>query len=58
MDFFVDFEFRNLILQTAIGVVFTEAVRRMVAAFLRRARTIYGPPIVAGKQVKDSQVKA
>ena len=58
VDFFVDFEFRNFILQKAIGTVFTEAVHRMVAAFLRRARTIYGPPIVAGKQVTDSQVKA
>jgi coenzyme Q-binding protein COQ10 len=44
VDFFVDFEFRSRILQAAIGVVFTEAVHRMVAAFLKRARTVYGPP--------------
>jgi coenzyme Q-binding protein COQ10 len=43
--FFVDFEFRSRLLQAAIGVVFNEAVRRMVNAFLRRARTIYGPPV-------------
>ena len=30
--FFVDFEFRSRILQAAIGVVFNEAVRRMVGA--------------------------
>ena len=43
VQFFVDFEFRSRILQAAIGVVFNEAVRRMVNAFLKRARDIYGP---------------
>ncbi len=41
--FFVDFEFRSRILQAAIGVVFNEAVRRMVNAFLKRAADVYGP---------------
>ena len=45
VDFFVDFEFRSRILQAAIGVVFHEAVRLMVNAFLTRARVVYGPPI-------------
>ncbi len=45
IDFFVDFEFRSRILQAAIGVVFHEAVRRMVNAFLKRARDVYGPPL-------------
>jgi coenzyme Q-binding protein COQ10 len=45
--FFVDFEFRSRILQAAIGVVFNEAVRRMVGAFRKRAREVYGPPIPA-----------
>jgi coenzyme Q-binding protein COQ10 len=44
VDFFVDFEFRSRILQAAIGVVFNEAVRRMVNAFRKRARDVYGPP--------------
>ncbi len=44
VGFFVDFEFRSRILQAAIGVVFNEAVRRMVNAFHRRARQVYGPP--------------
>jgi len=43
VDFFVDFEFRGRVLQAAIGVVFNEAVRRMVAAFHKRAIQVYGP---------------
>jgi len=43
--FFVDFEFRSRILQSAIGVVFNEATRRMVNAFEKRARDVYGPPL-------------
>ena len=43
--FFVDFEFRSRILQAAIGVVFHEATRRMVNAFVKRARDVYGPPL-------------
>lgn len=42
VEFFVDFEFRSRLLQSAIGVVFNEAVRRMVNAFLKRARDVYG----------------
>lgn len=48
VDFYVDFEFRSFILQKAIGAVFTEAVRMMVNAFLKRARTVYGPPVSSG----------
>ena len=48
IDFFVDFEFRSRILQAAIGVVFHEAVRLMVAAFQRRAHEVYGAPVKAG----------
>jgi coenzyme Q-binding protein COQ10 len=44
VDFYVDFEFRSRLLQKAIGAVFQEAVRRMVFAFLKRARDVYGPP--------------
>jgi len=42
VDFFLDFEFRSRMLQRLIGVVFQEAVRRMVAAFENRAKVIYG----------------
>lgn len=44
VSFFVDFEFRSRLLQSAIGVVFNEAVRRMVNAFLKRAQDVYGRP--------------
>ncbi|MEA1650721.1 type II toxin-antitoxin system RatA family toxin [Nitrospirillum sp. BR 11164] len=44
LDFYVDFEFRNLILQKIIGALFGEAVRRMVAAFEARAHQLYGAP--------------
>jgi coenzyme Q-binding protein COQ10 len=44
VKFFVDFEFRSKLLQGAIGVVFNEAERRMVNAFLKRAHDIYGAP--------------
>ncbi|MDE3081181.1 MAG: type II toxin-antitoxin system RatA family toxin [Paracoccaceae bacterium] len=42
VEFFVDFEFRNAILQKIIGVVFNEAVHRMVKAFESRAVELYG----------------
>ena len=42
VHFFVDFEFRNAILQGIIGVVFNEAMQRIVRAFERRARELYG----------------
>lgn len=43
VDFFVDFEFKNAILQGIIGVVFNEAMLRIVRAFERRAAELYGP---------------
>ncbi len=43
VHFFVDFEFRNAILQKIIGVVFNEAMTRVVRAFEKRAADLYGP---------------
>jgi coenzyme Q-binding protein COQ10 len=43
VDFFVDFEFKNALLQGIIGVVFNEAMLRIVRAFERRAAELYGP---------------
>ena len=40
--FEVDFEFRNAILAGIIGVVFDEAMRRVVRAFETRAKALYG----------------
>lgn len=42
IDFFVDFEFKSIILQKTIGLLFNEAVTRMIAAFENRAHDIYG----------------
>ncbi len=44
IDFYVDFEFHSAILQSAIGLLFNEAARRMVSAFEARARQLYGTP--------------
>jgi coenzyme Q-binding protein COQ10 len=43
IDFYVDFEFKSMLLQRVIEMLFSEAVRRMVAAFESRARQLYGP---------------
>lgn len=42
VEFFVDFEFRNIVLQKVIGVVFDEAMHRIVKAFEDRAKALYG----------------
>ncbi|MBX2854752.1 MAG: type II toxin-antitoxin system RatA family toxin [Rhodobacteraceae bacterium] len=42
VDFFVDFEFKNILLQRLIGLVFNEAMQRVVRAFERRAEALYG----------------
>ena len=42
VSFHVDFEFRNAILQGIIGLVFNEAMHRIVAAFEARAAELYG----------------
>ena len=45
VHFFVDFEFKNAILQGIIGVVFNEAMQRIVRAFERRAADLYGSSV-------------
>ena len=42
IDFYVDFEFKSKILQAMIGMVFNEAVHKMVNAFEIRADDLYG----------------
>lgn len=42
VNFFVDFEFKNAILQSVIGIVFNDAMQRIVRAFERRAQALYG----------------
>ena len=57
VDFYVDFEFRSRILQRAIGVLFEEAVRRMVGAFETRADALYGGKDGAGNLVAPTSVE-
>jgi coenzyme Q-binding protein COQ10 len=42
IEFSLEFEFRSLILQHTVRVLFAEAVKRMVAAFEARAGQLYG----------------
>jgi coenzyme Q-binding protein COQ10 len=43
VSFDVSFEFRNRMLQGVVGVVFNDAMQRVVRAFERRAAELYGP---------------
>ncbi len=43
VNFWVDFEFSNRILQGAAGMLFNEAMQRIVRAFQNRAEELYGP---------------
>jgi len=40
--FHIEFEFRSKLLQSLIGALFDQAVRRMVSAFEARAKQLYG----------------
>lgn len=42
VSFHVDFEFKNAVLQGLIGIVFNDAMQRIVRAFERRAAELYG----------------
>ncbi len=42
IEFFVDFEFKSVVLQKVIGLVFNEAMQRIVKAFENRAIDLYG----------------
>ena len=42
VTFFVDFEFKSIILQRLIGLVFHDAMKRVVRAFEARAIVLYG----------------
>lgn len=46
VKFYVDFEFRNRVLQGVIGAVFNEAMHRIVRAFEERAEALYRTPRV------------
>ncbi|MEL6266463.1 MAG: type II toxin-antitoxin system RatA family toxin [Pseudomonadota bacterium] len=44
VDFYVDFEFKSRTLQSVVGLVFNEAMQRIVRAFEDRAAVVYGAP--------------
>ncbi|HEY8193505.1 MAG TPA: SRPBCC family protein [Hyphomicrobium sp.] len=47
IDFFIDYEFRSLMLGALVGAVFDQAFRRFAAAFEERAAQVYGKPAPA-----------
>ncbi|MEM9343112.1 MAG: type II toxin-antitoxin system RatA family toxin [Pseudomonadota bacterium] len=42
VDFSVEFEFKSALLNSVIGVVFNDAMQRVVRAFERRAKELHG----------------
>lgn len=42
IDFYVDFEFKSRVFESLVGPLFSEATRRMVDAFEKRANELYG----------------
>ena len=47
IDFSVEFEFKNIALQTLATMFFNEVVKRMIGAFEARAHQIYGEPCIS-----------
>lgn len=44
IDFYINFQFRNRLLDMTLGPFFTLASKQMLAAFRKRARALYGRP--------------
>ena len=44
VEFFIDYEFRSMLLGVVVGAVFDKAFRRFAEAFETRARAVYGMP--------------
>jgi len=45
VEFMVEFKFKSIFLQTVMESLFSEAVKRMVRAFEKRANNLYSPSI-------------
>ena len=50
VEFELEFEFKSMLLQHTVRLLFAEAVKRMVSAFEARATVLYGQPIVRRAQ--------
>lgn len=44
IDFFIDYEFRSMLLAALVGTMFDQAFRRFATAFEERAVKVYGRP--------------
>ena len=42
VDFYIDFEFKSILLERLLGIWFEEAVKKMIFAFEERADELYG----------------
>ena len=42
VDFFIEFEFKSLVLQRIMGILFKKSAERMISAFEKRTKQIYG----------------
>jgi coenzyme Q-binding protein COQ10 len=44
VDFYINYEFKSLMLGMLVGAMFDQAFRKFTSAFEARARVVYGPP--------------
>lgn len=47
VHFYIDYEFRSIMLGMLMGALFDKAFRKFSEAFEERARKVYGPPVSA-----------
>lgn len=45
VEFFIDYEFKSMMLQLLMGALFDKAFRKFAEAFDARARQVYGAPV-------------
>jgi coenzyme Q-binding protein COQ10 len=47
VDFYINYEFKSLMLGMLVGAMFDQAFRKFTSAFEARAQVVYGPPTIA-----------
>ncbi len=55
VDFSIEFEFRNVILQATAASVFEKAFSRMSEAFVTRAQTVYEPSMLLSEPIENER---